>query len=275
MADIATSETSVLASIAMRRESATIDSRSEERRPVHFPEEECVPESEIHLIVRVFLYDLLRFILSGRAFVGSDQFVYFDGADPKRCVAPDVYVGSSDTPRPVRSWKTWERGTPSLCVEIDNSAVPDRNWDRKLAHYRALGVRELVYFLPEEEPGKRLRVWDRIDDDLVERVVEGDTTWCNVLGMQWVVSPIEGAEVALRVAEDREGRRLIPNRVEAERIAREREQRERERVEREREREQRERERVEREREKEQQERERAEARVAELEAELKRRSDG
>ena len=197
-----------------------------------------MPESEVHLLVRSFLHDLLRFVLSGRAFVGSDQFVYFDGADPKRCVAPDVYVMLGENgARPITSWKTWERGTPVLCVEIDNSAVDERRWPEKLGHYRSMGVRELVYFVPEGEPGNRLRVWDRIDDDLVERVVDGDATRCATLDLYWVVRAIEGVSAALRLAEDLEGRALVLNRAESERA-----------------------------------ERERAEARVAELEAELRRR---
>ena len=218
-------------------------------RPPHFPEEEFVPESVIHLIVRTFLYDLLRFVLSGRAFVGSDQFVYFDGADPKRCLAPDVYMQwGAIRESEVRSWKVWERGTPPLCIEIDNSAVADRRWSEKLAHYRSLGVNELVYFIPEADPGRRLRVWDRIDDELVERAVEGDTTQCRTLGMQWVVRAIEHASIALSLTEDAEGRVLVLNR--AEHAEREREVA-----------------RLEAERE-----REAANARIAELEAELRRR---
>ena len=212
----------VLASTAMQHRDATIDPRMlphvTEPRPLHFPVEETVPESEVHLLVRSFLFELLRFVLAGRAFVGSDQFVYFDGADPKRCVAPDVYVRWGETtPRPVTSWKTWERGTPSLCVEIDNSAIAasERRWSEKLAHYRSMGVAELIHFAPEAAPGKRLRVWDRVDDDLVERAVENDTTWCTTLAMQWVVRAIEGVPAALRLAHDAEGRELVLDRAEA------------------------------------------------------------
>ena len=233
----------VLDSEAMHRDIAPIDPRSLPHstapRSPHFAVEEFVPESVLHLVVRTFLYELLGFALTGRAFVGSDQFVYFDGADPKRCVAPDVYVvPGSDAGSEVTSWKTWERGTPALCVEIDNSAVIERRWPEKLAHYRSMGVRELVHFTPEAAAGERLRVWDRIDDDLVERAIDGDTTPCTTLGMHWVVRAIERADGALRLAEDPEGRVLVPT-------AREHAERHREK----------------------------AEARVAELEAELRRRS--
>ncbi|NVL73167.1 Uma2 family endonuclease, partial [Escherichia coli] len=112
----------------------------------------------------------------------SDQFVYWNGRDPQRCMAPDafVYWGTPDEPFPV--WKTWERGTPQLAVEIASSS--DRGaavWESKLELYQELGVRELVRFDAEAAPGARLRVWDRTEDDLVERDVTGDATPCVTL----------------------------------------------------------------------------------------------
>ena len=244
---------------SMHREIAPIDPRSLPHSttpgPPHFAVEELVPESVIHLVLRTFLYELLNFVLTGRAFVGSDQFVYFDGADPKRCVAPDVYVvPGSSAGSEVTSWKTWERGTPALCIEIDNSAVVERRWPEKLAHYRSMGVRELVQFTPEADAGARLRVWDRVDDDLVERVFDGDTTPCATLGRFWVVRAIERADAALRLAEDAEGRVLVLTAREHAEQGRVNAEQGRENAER---------------------ERAKAAARVAELEAELLRRSGG
>ncbi len=173
-----------------------------------------MPESVIHLCVREFLHQLLRYVLSGRAFVGSEQFVYYDGSDPRRCVAPDVYTKWGDGgARPITSWKTWERGTPELCIEID-SPGDDGSWSEKLDHYRSIGVRELVRFDPDAVAGKRIRVWDRIDDDLVERVVERDCTPCITLGMHWVVRSIEEAPVALRLATSESGESLAMNEAE-------------------------------------------------------------
>ena len=204
----------------MPRDIEPIDPRTlphrEAPRPLHFPVEEFVPESVIHLYVRSSLHSLLREVLAGRAFVGSNQFLYFDGADPNRWVAPAIYVMWGDGgPRPITNWKTWERGTPALCIEIGNSAVEERPWADKLPLYRSMGVAELVCFMSEAEEGRRLRVWDRVDDDLVERVVEGDTTLCRALGMHWVVRAIEDAPAALRLAEDPAGQRLVLDRREA------------------------------------------------------------
>src|SRR5262245_20395869 len=60
--------------------------------PLHFPEEELVPESQHNLERRTVLYRSLRLELRRRASVGSDQFVYWNPLDPTWVVAPDVFV---------------------------------------------------------------------------------------------------------------------------------------------------------------------------------------
>jgi hypothetical protein len=47
-----------------------------------------------------------------------------------------------------------------------------------------------------------LRVWDRLDEDLVEREVNGDATPCLTLGWTWVISRVDavaGAGPVLRL----------------------------------------------------------------------------
>lgn len=108
--------------------------------------------------------------------------------------------------------------------------------EEKLRRYRALGVGELVTFHLDAEPGQRLRVWDRIEQDLVERVVTEDRTPCVTLGMTLLVGAVDEYPVGPRIARDVDGLDLV-------RTAKERTTR--------------------------------AEARVAELERELELASDG
>lgn len=171
-------------------------------RPIVFPVEEQVPESKRHFKLRTALYAILELALGKGAVLGSDQFVYWNARDPRRCLAPDVFVFVGRDDEDFKSWKTWERGgPPQLAVEIvsDSDDEPLR-WDEKLERYHELGVRELVRFDADAEPGARLRVWDRVDDDLVERVVEGDTTPCLTLDLEWMVAPLGGYPAALRFA---------------------------------------------------------------------------
>jgi Uma2 family endonuclease len=192
--------------------------------PVVFPEEEEVPEGSAHLIVRTFLYQLLQFALGPEHSVGSDQFVYWIASNPKRKLSPDVFVRMGVRQTAFGSWKTWEQGgPPDLAVEIISPNEGDgTTWDEKFARYHELGAKELVRFDPEERPGRRLRVWDRVQEDLVERVIADERTPCLTLGLAWTVRMIitpAGELVGLRLVDD-EGRLLETREEKAEARAR-------------------------------------------------------
>lgn len=183
-----------------------------------FPSEAEVPEGKRHLELRTFLYRVLKLAFADRACIGCDQFVYWNARNPKRCLSPDgfVYVGAPD--HDFKSWKTWERGTPQLAIEIvSDPGTEIFDWRRRYASYAELGVAELVLFDPDAPQGARLRVWDRIEDDLVERIVEGDRSPCLTLSLHWVVAPVAEYPAGLRLSHDPEGTRLLPAPEEASR----------------------------------------------------------
>ena len=184
-------------------------------RPLHFPVEAKVPESQRHLELRTMLYQLLSFWLQGRATVGSDQFLYFDASDPKLCLAPDVFLQLGPPGPEITSWKTWERGTPELAIEIaSRSDAPDEPWQTKLARYHRLGVRELVRF--DQKAAEPLRVWDYVEGDLAERKLSpAAPAACRVLGAWWVLVPHERWGRMLRLAHDPEGTQLVQTETEA------------------------------------------------------------
>jgi Uma2 family endonuclease len=168
--------------------------------PLHFPESAEMPESMAHLLVRTFLFQLLRHALGPSHSVGSEQFVYWAPTNPRRCLAPDVFVKLGVGSSLFGTWKSWLHGAPDLAVDIVSPSDGEGlEWDEKLARYGELGVAELVRFDPEAAEGGRLRVWDRMEEDLVEREVLGDTTPCLVLGWTWVVSGVAGVPVGLRL----------------------------------------------------------------------------
>jgi len=225
--------------------------------PVHFPEAELVPESKRHLEQRTALYRILTLAFQDQAAIGSDQFVYWDPTDPRKCLAPDVFVRLGAKDDVFRTWKVWERGAPDVAVEIvSESDERDRDWNDKLERYRRLGVRELVCFDPEADPPS-LRVWVGVDGDLVERRVEGLTARSHCLPGRWTVveHPTFGSQLRLGRLE---GADLFPTPEEQQRevakLERQAAERERQAAEREREL------------------RVAAEARIRELEAELRRR---
>jgi hypothetical protein len=188
-----------------------------EPEPIVFPEEAEVPEGKRHLVLRTFLFRLLQFALGSAHSVGSDQFVYWNARDARQSLSPDVFVKLGVPDTSFGSWKTWENGgAPELAVEIISPNEGDGvAWEVKTARYHEIGVKELVRFDLEAPEGQRLRVWDRVREDLVEREIGGDRTPCLTLGLNWIVSPVEGEPVGLRLIDD-EGQLLeVPEEAEA------------------------------------------------------------
>lgn len=178
--------------------------------PIHFPIEAEVPESLRHLKLRTLLLAILEHAYASQHSIGCDQFVYWNAANAKQCLAPDVFVRLGTPQSSFDSWKTWERGAPELAVEIvsefDRS---ERTWEARLARYHEVGIDEVVRFNPDAASGTRIRVWDRVEGDLVERVVENDVTPCRTLDLWWQVREALGFPFALRLSEDEAGERLF------------------------------------------------------------------
>lgn len=183
-------------------------------RPVHFPSEERpeehVSETKRHLEARTTLFLLLEEALGGTAALGSNQFVYSDAGDPQKCLSPDVFVKLGSREEDFDTWKVWLRGAPELAVEIvSDSDRADADWAVKLARYQASGIGEVVRFDPENEQ-QPLRVWDRVDGELIERARRSrGLRECLALGLWWAVVPSQLGPL-LRLARDREGRDLLP-----------------------------------------------------------------
>ena len=191
-------------------------------RPLHFPASD--PEWEMGEGKRhQLLCELLRQILAAAAgegsSVGSDQFLYFDASNPQRKCAPDGFVKLGVPDELFDTWKTWEKGTPELCVEILSPSDTREKLplEEKLARFHVMGVAEVVAFDAEAPVGRRLRAWDLVDGDLVERIVENESTPCRTLDRWFVIAPCSNPtlEAALRVAEDAKGQRLVRSPLES------------------------------------------------------------
>jgi Uma2 family endonuclease len=240
--------------------------------PRLFPTDEEMPEHKLHVELRTALYQLIKLGLGDRVIVGSEQFVYFDASDPQRRLAPDVMVWVGARDEIFGAWKVWERGAPHLAVEIVSpSDAPPTPWRKKLERYVQCGVGELVRFDPLAS-ADRLRIWDRVEGDLVERDVASPSGLsCDTLGLYWceVVDPALGP--MLRLSRDSAGSQLLPTLDEA------RQQAEAERQQAEAEKQQAEAEKQQAEAEKQQAEAEKqqAQARLRQLEAELERARRG
>jgi Uma2 family endonuclease len=189
--------------------------------PVHFPDSAEMPETGVHLEVRTALYLLVRDFVGERGAVGSEQFMYWDASDPRPCLAPDLIVRMGATPGPFPTWKVWERGAPHLAVEVVSpSDSNESSWTQKFEGYRKSGVNEIVRFDPADAV-QPIRLWDRFDGgDLVERDLEGEhALLCDTLGVYWCVLEDAVLGRVLRLSIDALGQTLVPTTTERERAA--------------------------------------------------------
>ncbi|HVH42351.1 MAG TPA: Uma2 family endonuclease [Labilithrix sp.] len=171
-----------------------------------------MPESTRHKTLCNGLLDIVRRHLGPAHTVASDAFVYFDASSANRKLAPDVFVKFGAPTHDFESWQTWvEGGVPELCIEIlSPSDSPETiTFETKIERYHALGTTELLVFHADGEPGQRLRAWDRVEGDLIERVVEDEKTPCLLLDAYAVVAPLAGHPAGLRIARDPAGVDLV------------------------------------------------------------------
>ena len=185
-------------------------------QPLFFPEQE--PEHERlgqhprHYDLCRFLYEMLAATVGDAHGVACDMFVYWAPTNPRQCRAPDASLKLGLPQRRLvehPSWKTWELGAPDLAVEILSLSDTRERWtlDENRDAYRDMGVREFVVFDLDAPVGQRLRAWDHIDGDFVERIVEDERTPCLTVSaargapFEWCVAPIHEYRTALRLTE--------------------------------------------------------------------------
>jgi Uma2 family endonuclease len=188
--------------------------------PVHFPVSEEVPETARHFKARALLAASIEHALGDGALVCSDQFLYWDATDPRRCLAPDVAfrVGAKrDVPD---TWKTWERGAPHVGIEIVSDAdSSELRFDEKLARYRQAGVLEVVRY-DWDDAERPIRIWDRVDGDLTERdLADPEALRCDPLGWYWCQRRDPELGLVLRLARRPDGSDLVLTPLESERAA--------------------------------------------------------
>lgn len=172
-------------------------------RPLEFPstepEDERLPQGRRHHHLCLALYEILRALVDTKTdTVGADQFVYYRASDPERCLAPDVFVKHGVPDDDFDSWKAWERGSPEVAFEVLSPSDSYERWTLrdKIARYGEMGINELYVFNVDAKPGTRLRAWDRVRGDFVERVVDNELTHSPELGVELYLGGVTVVEEA-------------------------------------------------------------------------------
>jgi Uma2 family endonuclease len=173
-------------------------------------------------ILQTLISELLRPLIARwmrdrgeRAFVGADQFFYYDPKDITRRIAPDVYVlPGLEGPREERVWCTWDLvEPPSFAFEIVGRDVA-KDYEDAPIDYKNIGVRELIVYDPDWTLRSRRRVrwqvWQKVKKRGLVRVLQSneDRVESSALGC-WLRVVGEGGARRVRLATGRFGEELV------------------------------------------------------------------
>jgi Uma2 family endonuclease len=133
------------------------DVRHTDPDTVHYPidDDEPLAESEHQLFPLTYAHAALTGWYEGdpTTWVGADMFLYYEEGVTSSVVAPDVFVVTRTHKRHRRNiFQTWVEGrVPDLVLEIMSSTSVRRDTVTKYELYRELGVREYWIYDPTEE----------------------------------------------------------------------------------------------------------------------------
>lgn len=105
-------------------------------------------ETQIHIRQILYLIDVLEFFFQNEQIVVlGDHTLYYDRGNPKKFIAPDVFVvkGVEKEP-PRRVFKLWEEKPPSVVFEISSRSTWADDFYKKWKLYEQIGVREYYIF---------------------------------------------------------------------------------------------------------------------------------
>ena len=127
--------------------------------------------------------------------VACDLLWYFDESNPKRCIAPDVFVAFGRPRAPRHSYKEWIEGhAPEVVFEIHSPSNTPKRMREKWETYDARGVEEYYYYDPESG---RFQGWLRAEGGL--EPIETFEGWTSPrLGVSFEAPPHEEALVIRR-----------------------------------------------------------------------------
>ena len=167
------------------------------RKPIHvldieYPETDGKPmaETDVH---RQLLTDLI-FTLTNffrdepDVYVSGDLLLYYVEGDPKKRVAPDVFVVRGVSKRQRRIYKLWEEGRPpDVVIELSSRQTWREDLQVKWRLYEQLGVQEYFIFDPEYDYLDEALVGYRLEDgQYLPLEVKDKRVRSEVLGLELV-----------------------------------------------------------------------------------------
>ncbi|HEX8194837.1 MAG TPA: Uma2 family endonuclease [Pyrinomonadaceae bacterium] len=108
-------------------------------------------ETDLHVTAILDLIQYLRFHFRDEPVVVlGDHTLYYERGNPKKFVAPDVFVVKGvEKELPRRVFKLWEEKPPSVVFEISSRSTWADDFYKKWKLYEQIGVLEYYIFDPE------------------------------------------------------------------------------------------------------------------------------
>ncbi len=116
---------------------------------IYYPESDGKPvaETDVHRNWMFWIIEMLQFFFHGmRVYVSGNLLIYYQQGDPKKRVAPDVFVVKECEQRQRRTFKIWEEGKgPAFALEVTSKKTRRQDLGPKMELYAQLKIAE--YFL--------------------------------------------------------------------------------------------------------------------------------
>jgi Uma2 family endonuclease len=118
----------------------------------NYPESNGKPmaETDVHRNWMSWIIEILQFFFRGmHVYVSGNLLIYYHRGDPKKRVAPDVFVVRDCEQRLRRVYKIWEEGKgPSFALEVTSKKTRRQDLGPKKELYAQLGVAEYLLYDP-------------------------------------------------------------------------------------------------------------------------------
>ena len=123
---------------------------------VYYPESDGQPvaETDVHRTVMFELIGMLQafFRADPHVYISGNLFLYYQEGNPRRVVAPDVFVVLGIPNKLRRIYKLWEEGVvPAVVFELTSRSTRGEDLHTKYDLYARLGVTEYFLFDPLDE----------------------------------------------------------------------------------------------------------------------------
>ncbi|MCW5935569.1 MAG: Uma2 family endonuclease [Fimbriimonadia bacterium] len=121
----------------------------DQKKKVHYPESDGKPmaETEFHLDESFKVRAMLRHYYQARtdAYVGANMLIYYQEGNPRKSIAPDIFIAFGVSKRKRRIYKLWEEGAiPAVVFEFTSKCTADEDLHTKRNLYERLGAQEYI-----------------------------------------------------------------------------------------------------------------------------------